>query len=238
MNLRAIELRIALAAFALAAVAFVAFPEIDLAASGLFFRNGEWLLSPYSAWLALPYYGMPRVGQAIVLTLLVLTPLSFLPRLTRLRPHRGTLAFLLCAALIGPIGLVDAVLKEHSGRARPINVQLFGGDKVFTPAFIPADQCRKNCAFVSGHVASASFFMAFGWLAAPRTRRRWLIGGAACAGFMTVVRMLPGGHFLSDALFAWFIVYFTLWAVEWAFRKLGWLPASSPSAEPSASGTT
>jgi len=234
VNSRVTELKWALAAFAIAAAAFVVFPEIDLAASGLFFRNGEWLLSPYSPWLALPYYGMPRLGQAIVLALLVLTPLSFIPHLSRLRPHRGTFAFLLVAALIGPIGLVDAVLKEHSGRARPINVQPFGGDKVFTPAFIPADQCRKNCAFVSGHVASAAFFMAFGWLAAPKTRRRWLIGGSAFAAGMALARMLPGGHFLSDALFAWFCVYFTLWAVEWGFSKLGWLfPRSvDPSIQP------
>ena len=41
-----------------------------------------------------------------------------------------------------------------------------------------SDQCHKNCSFVSGHVATASFVMAFGWLAAPAIRRRWLLAAA------------------------------------------------------------
>lgn len=227
MNSRVTELKWAVAAFAGLAGLFLFFPECDLAASSLFFRDGHWLLRPDSPWLALPYHGMPRLGQAIVLALLLLFPLSFVPQLKRLRPHRGTLAFLLVAALIGPITLVDTVLKEHSGRARPINVQPFGGEKTFTPAFIVADQCRKNCAFVSGHVAAASFFMAFGWLSAPAIRRRWLLIGLGSAGLIGLARMLPGGHFLSDVIFAWFSVYFTLWGVEWLFRRLGWLPPTA-----------
>lgn len=232
MASRATELKWVLGACILLAAAFVLFPGLDLAASGLFFRDGAWLLERDSAWLALPYRGLPRLGQATVLTLLALWLLSFVRRFEALRARRATFGFLLAAAIIGPTLLVDIGFKDHSGRARPINVQPFGGAKQFTPAFVPTDQCVKNCAFVSGHVATAAFLMAFGWLAAPAVRRRWLLAGIAAAGFMGLIRMLPGGHFLSDVVFAWFAVYFSLWLTEWLFRCLGWLPREPAPAAP------
>ena len=67
--------------------------------------------------------------------------------------------------------------------------------------------------------------MAFGWLGAPAVRRRWLLASIACGGLFALVRIVPGGHFLSDTIFAWFATYFSLWVTEWLFRKLGWLPA-------------
>ena len=227
MASRATELRIALAVFGALAVLFVAFPQLDLAASGLFYRgNGQWALNREDLWLLIPYRGLPRLGQGLLVVLLALWLLSFWPRLSKLRVRRVAIGFLLASALLGPILVVDATLKEHSGRTRPVNIEQFGGTKQFTPAFIPADQCDKNCSFVSGHVATASFIMAFGWLGAPAIRRRWLIAGLACGGLFALVRMVPGGHFLSDTIFAWFATYFSLWATEWAFRKLGWLPAN------------
>ena len=230
MTSRATELRIALIAFGLLAALFIAFPQIDLAASGLFYRgNGQWALSRDSWWLAIPYRGLPRVGQGLLFVLLVLFPLSFWRRLPKLHARRTLIGFLLAGGLLGPVLLVDATLKEHSGRTRPVNTVNFGSTKQFTPAFIPADQCAKNCSFVSGHVATASFIMAFGWLGAPAVRRRWLLASLAFGGLFALVRMVPGGHFLSDTIFAWFATYFSLWFTEWLFRRFGWLPESAPA---------
>jgi len=225
---RATELRIALAAFALLAVLFVAFPGIDLWASGLFYRgNGEWLYAPgrnfpVFSWL---YWGTPRAGQGLLISLVALLLLGLLPLFPKLRLRRAFVGFLLAAAVLGPVLLVDATLKDYWGRARPATVEAFGGTKQFTPAFVPARECGKNCSFVSGHVATASFLMAFGWLGAPAVRRRWLIIGAASGALLAVVRLSAGGHFLSDCIFAWFASYFGLWLTEWLFRRQGWLPA-------------
>lgn len=225
---RATEFRIALAAFGVLAVLFVAFPQLDLAASGLLYRSeGQWLVHRDNGWLAIPYRGLPRLGQGLLVTLLVLWLLGFVKRFSGLRARQAGIGFLLAGALLGPVLLVDGTLKEHSGRTRPVNIEQFGGSKQFTPAFIPADQCTQNCSFVSGHVATASFIMAFGWLGAPAVRRRWLLASLACAGFFALVRMVPGGHFLSDTIFAWFATYFSLWFTEWLFRRLGWLPGSA-----------
>lgn len=222
---RATELRIALITFGLLAGLFIAFPQIDLAASGLFYRGGGlWALNREDLWLAIPYRGLPRLGQGLLVGLLILWLLGFSRRFPKLQARRITFGFLLAAALAGPILLVDATLKEHSGRTRPVNIEQFGGSRQFTPAFIPADQCEQNCSFVSGHVATASFIMAFGWLGAPAVRRRWLLASLAFGGLFALVRMVPGGHFLSDTIFAWFATYFSLWATEWLFRRVGWLP--------------
>jgi lipid A 4'-phosphatase len=230
MTSRATELRIALAVFGLLAVLFIAFPQIDLAASGLFYQgDGKWLLSRDSAWLVLPYWGLPRLGQALLVALIALLLLSFWQRFPKLKARRAAIGFLLVGGLLGPVLLVDATLKEHSGRTRPVNTVNFGGSKQFTPAFIPADQCQKNCSFVSGHVATASFILAFGWLGAPAVRRRWLLASIAFGGVFALVRMVPGGHFLSDTIFAWFATYFSLWLTEWLFRRFGWLPEAPPA---------
>ena len=222
---RATEFRFALLAFGLLATLFVAWPQIDLAASGLFYRGeGQWVLERHSRWLFLPYRGLPRIGQALVVVLLALWLLSFVKRFQKLRARRVLFGFILVSGLLGPVVLVDATLKEHSGRARPERIEQFGGIRQFTPAFLVADQCEKNCSFVSGHVATASFIMAFGWLGAPAVRRRWLLASIGFGAFMALARMAPGGHFLSDTIFAWFATYFTLWLTEWLFRRLGWLP--------------
>ena len=221
---RVTEFRLALIAFGLLAGLFIALPQIDLAASQVFYRGqGHWALNREDLWLAIPYRGLPWLGQGLLLALALLWLGSFVPRLNKLKPRRVLFGFLLAGALLGPILLVDATLKEHSGRTRPVNIEQFGGSKQFTPAFIPADQCQQNCSFVSGHVATASFIMAFGWLGAPAVRRRWLLASIAFGGLFAVVRMVPGGHFLSDTIFAWFATYFSLWVTEWLFRRLGWL---------------
>jgi lipid A 4'-phosphatase len=228
MNSRVTELRIAGAVFALLAVLFVAWPQLDIAASSLFFgADGRWFLyrgePAVFQWL---YLGIPPVGQSLLAILALGLLLGCLPRFVWLRSRRVVLGFTLAAALVGPVLVVDAGLKNYWGRARPQTVEAFGGARHFTPAFVISDQCPKNCSFVSGHVATASFIMAFGWLAAPAIRRRWLLASLGTGALLAVVRMSAGGHFLSDTIFAWFATYFSLWLTEWIFRRFGWLPAA------------
>src|SRR5438105_14747348 len=88
------------------------------------------------------------------------------------------LVFLVAATALGPGLIANTVLKDHWGRARPNQVVEFGGARVFTPAPLLADQCARNCAFVSGHAAlgfslvSFALLMPFGW------RRKAAIAGA------------------------------------------------------------
>lgn len=221
MDSKVIELRGALLAFALLATVFVLWPETDLAVASLFYQN---------AWIGTgnplvdgAYRGLPYVGRGLVALLLLLWLLTFLPHFAALRGQRLLFAFLLSGALAGPVLIVDAGLKNHLGRARPAQTEMFGGTRAYTPAFVPSDQCRNNCSFVSGHVATTAFIMVFGWLGSPCIRRRWLLISVAAAAGMGLVRMSAGGHFLSDCLFAWFATYFGLWLVELAYARVYWL---------------
>ncbi len=225
MASRVTERRLALSAFVLLAVAFVAWPEIDLAVAARFYQNDwAWLLPRESPLIAWPYQAVPVVGRLLIGLLLLLWLASYLPRYAVLRPQRLLFAFFLAGALAGPVLLVDAGLKNHLGRARPAQIEVFGGSQSFTPAFVPSTQCERNCSFVSGHVATSAFVvMILGWLGSPRIRQRWLLASLGAAAYMGLVRMAMGGHFLSDCLFAWFATYFSLDLVEWLFARIAWL---------------
>lgn len=222
MNYRKSEFLLVAIVTLVLVIAFIALPQLDLMASGSFYRDGAWLLDRDSPWLYPIYMGLPRLGQLLFLLVGVLLVLSLVDQHGKFRGMRSVLVFLFAGILVGPVLVVDVGLKDHSGRARPINIQPFGGTKEFSPAFISANQCVKNCSFVSGHVVGASFIMAFGWLGAPHIRRRWLLGSLGFAGVVGIARMLPGGHFLSDIAFAWIFVYFSLWLTEGLLSLLGW----------------
>ncbi len=194
---------------ALAAV-LVAFPVLDLAVSGVFYdpAQGFWLKShPLARFI---YDLVPWVSRAILagLILFLLGGWVLYRQHAAFTRRRRAALFLLLVALVGPVLLVNGVFKEHWGRARPSQVVEFGGSKQFTRAAIPADQCAKNCSFVSGH-ASVGFYvlaLAFVW---PRRRALWLGIGTGAGLVVGLVRIVQGGHFLSDVLFAGIVVYLT-----------------------------
>ena len=118
--------------------------------------------------------------------------------------------------------LINAGVKEHWGRARPIQVSEFGGHKHFSLALVPADQCDHNCSFVSGHAASGFVLMAVGLMGSVATRRRWFWIGMAWGAVASLMRIAQGGHFLSDTLFAGVAI----WGSGWIVREL-WLRATA-----------
>jgi lipid A 4'-phosphatase len=180
------------------ALVFVLWPEIDLAVAALAHRPGAgfvlggdpvaegiqlWLGRVVALWggasLALLAWGIARRDGA-----------------------RIRLALYLALSLaIGPGLIVNQLFKENWGRARPSQVTEFGGDRIFSPAFVIAGQCPRNCSFVSGDASVGFATLALALLAA---RRRGVaiaaaIGTGAALGAM---RIAQGGHFFSDVVFA------------------------------------
>jgi membrane-associated phospholipid phosphatase len=120
--------------------------------------------------------------------------------------------FLVAAAVLGPGLIANTVLKDHWGRARPSQIEAFGGTRQFTPAPLPATQCERNCAFVSGHAALAFSVVSFALLLPAGRRRRLAIATALGFGAVVgIVRMAAGAHFLSDVVYAGLIVSATSW---------------------------
>ncbi len=191
---------------ALLVIIFVAFPELDLMVSRLFFdpASMEWIwrdhpvnVSLYGVFRYLPYWLLP--------VLLIMAGVSCWKG-SRLKAQRPVWLFLVLTLLIGPGLLVHNVFKEGFERPRPKQVQEFGGESGFSPAFVISDQCATRCkSFVSGHAAMGFYLMVFAWV----TRRRaWLWAGIALGSVLSLVRLSQGGHFLSDTIFAGFLCYF------------------------------
>jgi len=179
------------AAFAAAVAFFLLVPQIDLWCAGLFYREGGFYLSQW--WpVRATYAGVPYLTDAIV----VAVPAIYCVSLWRGRPiwriDGRAAAFLLLALALGPGLIVNTLLKDHWGRARPTQVAEFGGAAQFTPAPLPALQCARNCSFPAGHPAIGFYLGAFALLAHERAQRRSLatatIVTGAAMGFARMAR--------------------------------------------------
>ncbi|PCI05925.1 MAG: hypothetical protein COB78_04955 [Hyphomicrobiales bacterium] len=107
----------------------------------------------------------------------------------------------MCSA-IGPGILANLVFKNYSGRARPRNIEEFGGGFDFTPVANWSNECGGNCSFISGEVSS--MFMLFAPLIFICVKRRWLLVAAMFifGGLSGLMRVGQGGHFASDSIMA------------------------------------
>ena len=114
--------------------------------------------------------------------------------------------------VLGPAvgcGLIaNLYFKDSWGRARPINIQEFGGEKIYTRPFIKSDQCEKNCSWVSGE-ASAAFSFITGTIMLKNPI--FLILNIFFGVIVSFCRIAMGGHFLSDNIFAMiFMIYLAI----------------------------
>lgn len=190
-------------------------PGIDLFVSRLFYdpQHGFWL----AAWPPLRALTASIRWITWAILLIAAGAAAWL-RLTG-RPvwrlDRNALIFLVAALVIGPGIVVNTVLKDHWGRARPYQVAAFGGEHQFTPAPLPADQCARNCSFVSGHAALGFSLVAFAFLLPPGRRRNRALGAALAFGAVVGLgRIAAGHHFLSDIVDAGLIVVATSWLLH------------------------
>ena len=202
-----------MAGFALSAAVFTLWPGIDLWVSGLFFHSEHgfvwaesWAVGVVREAIRLMMYFVPLVA-------LVLWASSIFGLRVAKIPGR-LWAFLFALFMVGPGVIVNSVLKAHWGRARPAHITEFGGEAAFTPALRVADECARNCSFVSGEGAGAtalaiSIVVLVPYILGNRpkpARRRalgWLLLIPATGIFL---RVAMGRHFLSDTVFAILIV--------------------------------
>ena len=215
----------ALVTIGLTSIAFVVFPQLDLAFSrffavgGSFPTDGHWLFHAFSRTLTL-------LGRAVGVALVIALAIGLLPMVAqsalggRMRRQRRAVAFLLLSLVVGPGLLANYVLKTTTSRARPANVTEFGGSQKFTRAFAVANQCDHNCSFVSGDVAGATLVVAGFFIArSRRARMTWLIGGLAFGAAVGAARIVSGHHFLSDVFVAMALTYVvTALCAAWLLR--------------------
>lgn len=205
---------------ALLALLFVACPSLDLRSSAFFYRGGAFFLAG-NPLVRLVYRGVPVLATLYVLFLIgALLLLSFARRTTLWGLGKKGYLYLLLAFALGPGLVVNVVLKDHVGRARPSQVVQFGGSKKFTPAFVLSDQVKHNGSFVCGHAAVGFSLVALALLLERRRRRLVFAGAVLGGGLIGLVRMVQGGHFLSDVIFSFVFVYLVSYLLHaYMFRR-------------------
>jgi lipid A 4'-phosphatase len=201
----------------LIAALFLLMPGIDLATSYLFYDGAKGFF--LAGWLPLRAVegSVPWIVRLMIALAVIAAGWLIVAGRPLWRLDRKALIFVVAATALGPGVIANTVLKDHWGRARPSQVTEFGGARQYTAAPLPAAQCERNCAFVSGHAAlgfslvSFAFLLPFGW------RRKTAV--AAALGFGALVglaRIAAGGHFLSDVVYAGLIVFATSWLLyQW-----------------------
>jgi lipid A 4'-phosphatase len=196
-------------------LAFGFYPQLDLAASALFFDE------PRKSFMVAHSLDALRTRSAFVYVVWALAAPAFLavlvklilPRRRMLIPGRAVL-FLIATLALAPGLVANVILKDYWGRPRPFEVARFNGPETFVPWWDPRGNCDKNCSFVAGEGAGAFWTLAPAALAPPAWRP--LAYGAALTFGIAVsgLRLAFGAHFFSDAAFAGLFTFLIIWTVH------------------------
>ena len=188
---------------------FIFFPEIDIYISELFFLDGKFISEKYVFIKDLRYFLKNLMILIPIFVILFLLKNSVFKNKSKMKVRRK---YSLIGLLVGPIigcGLIaNLYFKDTWGRARPVHIQEFGGDRLFTPPFFKSDQCEKNCSWISGEASGAFSFLVGTIL---MKNQFYLIMNMILGFLVFFCRLTMGGHFFSDNIFAMiFMIYLAI----------------------------
>jgi lipid A 4'-phosphatase len=141
-------------------------------------------------------------------------------RWIKLEPWRDAGFFLGLLLILGPGVLVNGVLKPFWGRPRPNNVVEFRGQCEFLPVWVWG-QGQNESSFPSGHASTGFYLMAPAFICyrrRPRLALAFLLLGILSGSVIGLARIVAGGHFPTDVLWAGAFVYFFGLALAIPFR--------------------
>jgi len=148
---------------------------------------------------------VPGIVLAVLALLVCIRSFFYQP----LKKQRCPAVFLLLLLVIGPGLVVNVLLKDNLGRARPREIVECGGSHQYTEIWQKGTTGR-NSSFPSGH-ASIAFYTLAPWFVLRNIKRKaaagFLFFGIGFGAAVGLARILQGGHFLSDVLWAGGIVY-------------------------------
>ena len=217
----------ALAIAVVIGVLFAVFPRLDIEISALFYNRQINLFDVN----AQPWANNSREAARWLITL-ILAPACLAVIGKLVMPNRrmlvgGRAALLLIVTMaLGPGVLTNLVLKDHWGRARPIDVTELGGTFRFTPWWDPRGDCPTNCSFVAGEPSGAFWTLAPAALAPPQWRLVAYGGALAFGVAVGLLRIAAGGHFFSDVVFAGVLMFLLIWTTHGLLFR--W-PATRPT---------
>src|SRR5665213_3160760 len=209
---------IALVIAAVTGVIFALFPDIELQIARPFYEFIDVNHNVFSLRFYEPFAWVR--DSALWFSALLVAPAVAALLIKLIHPRRKMLVsgravvFLISTLVLGPGLLVNVTLKNHWGRPRPVEVTQFEGTEHYVSWWDPRGDCPKNCSFVSGDVAGAIWTMAPAALAAPQWRALAYGAALALGAGMSVLRVMAGGHFITDTIFAGVFTYLIIWIVH------------------------
>lgn len=200
--------------FGAALIVFLMWPQIDLRMTGLFYVEGTGFPAQSSAVLSMLRHGIWNLSIILALAAIIGGVAYALWRHDLFGVPGGRWQFVALLYILGPGILVNAILKNYWGRARPDQIVDFGGSALFSPAWVMTDQCARNCSFVSGEGSGAAALVIGGVVILQALRDRLgdrvLVTAqvflATAAVTAAALRVILGRHFLSDTIFAALLV--------------------------------
>jgi lipid A 4'-phosphatase len=139
---------------------------------------------------------------------------------TKLRSWRDAGFFFALLLIVGPGIMVNCVFKPCVSRPRPCATAPFGGQREYLPVFHIGDG-DDDRSFPSGHASTGFYLMAPAFVCyrrRPKTAAAFLLFGITAGTVIGLARIVAGGHFPSDVLWAGGIVYFTALALAAPFH--------------------
>lgn len=180
----------------------------DLAWVSRFYTPGEvlggWTHAREQPWAFLYDYGeMPSLILAVAAV--VLYTASRLGKVRR--EYAKSCLVVILTVVLGPGLLVNGILKPYWGRPRPADIIATGGTQEYHKVWMPAG-ARGGKSFPCGHcsmgfsLASGAAFYSF----YPVLSVCALAVGIAYGGLLGATRMIQGGHFPTDVLWAGILI--------------------------------
>lgn len=215
----------------LALALFSAAPGLDLIVSAQYFDFDKGFVHAQDAWVRALYDWTPWIGRSLIVLMAVFAALAPLLAAIAFKQSRVALAqaiqgpwrrvatLMVCATLLGNGLIIEGVFKNAMARPRPVQVVQFGGPDTYMRPFRVGTDPQHHRSFVSSHAAAGFALMGLGLSCGPLWRRRWLLIGMTTGGLVGLGRILQGGHFLSDVVFAFYSVWLACEAVAWWDRR-------------------
>jgi lipid A 4'-phosphatase len=194
--------QIILACFVSFALFITAFPAVDISISKIFFDGNSFLRDQW--WQKLLQDGLGYFLCVSVLAVIGIYACNRLLKRNVCGVDGRRVVFVILVLVIGAGLIVNVILKDNFGRARPREISEFGGSRQFTPPFVVSGQCNTNCSFSSGDAAGGFFSLALA-LALGR-RRAMFLAGLALGALVSVSRISSGAHFFSDTVVSFFVM--------------------------------
>lgn len=191
--------------------------DLDLSVSSYFYAT-ETGFSTHPLWLFLYEYGPYLANITAGAALLLLIGSYFAKKLVS---YRKIFLLLVLTLLIGSGLIAHGLLKDHWGRPRPRQITEFGGKYPFFPFYKPnflgSQIVEKNAdilrSFPCGHCTMGFYFLALGIAFRRLSKKRLSLFAYAFAFafgiLLSIARIAMGGHFLSDTLVAFVVMWLT-----------------------------